>query len=355
MHERVTIKTIADLSGLSIGTVDRALNNRGRISKETKEKILRIAKEAGYKPNKLASTLSKNQSIVLAAVFPFEPKYYFKMIKNGMLDAQKELHDYKIQIKFFYTESLEPTKQISVIKSIDTTGINGLMISPGNNSLDYLINSFVNHGIPTVTFANDSPTSKRLLYIGQNMDLAGMLGGELIGKLLKGRGNVASLIAFSNVYSLEKRYLGFNKIIKNDYPDINILGPYEFYDDDKKAYSTVLKLLQDKKVDAIFAASASGTVGAAMALEAYKPAETPMLIGFDDVDYIKEMIKKGIITATITQDPYSQGYFSVKLLVRNILENWQPNKEEFFTHSKILMKYNMNDEDFTKALIGIDL
>lgn len=355
MNDRVTIKTIADLSGLSIGTVDRALNNRGRISKSTKEKILNIANEVGYKPNKLASTLSKNQNINLAAVFPLEPRYYFDTIKNGMLDAQKELHDYKVHIKFHHTESLDPVKQIKVVKNIDLTEINGLMISPGGASLDCLINSFVNNDIPTITFANDSPSSKRFFYIGQDMDLAGMLGGELIGKLLKGTGIVLTLVAFSNVYSLEKRYLGFEKVMKNDYPNIKIEGPYEFFDEDKKAYETVLKILRKNDVDGIFVASASGTVGAAMALEEYKSTKIPILVGFDDVDYIKEKIKQGIITATITQDPYSQGYYAVKLLVKNILENWRPKTEEIFTHSRILMKSNIKDEDFNKALMGLDL
>ena len=45
MKSRVTLKQIAELAGVSIGTVDRALNDRGRISTDTKEKILKIAKQ----------------------------------------------------------------------------------------------------------------------------------------------------------------------------------------------------------------------------------------------------------------------------------------------------------------------
>ena len=39
---------IADLANMSVGTVDRVLHERGRVSIETREKILRIAKEIGY-------------------------------------------------------------------------------------------------------------------------------------------------------------------------------------------------------------------------------------------------------------------------------------------------------------------
>ena len=47
---RVTIQQIADKAGVSRGTVDRALNNRGRIAPEVAEKIRNIAEELGYTP-----------------------------------------------------------------------------------------------------------------------------------------------------------------------------------------------------------------------------------------------------------------------------------------------------------------
>ncbi|MGT9066275.1 LacI family DNA-binding transcriptional regulator, partial [Enterococcus faecalis] len=47
-----TIKEIAEKAGVSRGTVDRALNNRGRINPEVAEKIKTIAKEMNYVPKK---------------------------------------------------------------------------------------------------------------------------------------------------------------------------------------------------------------------------------------------------------------------------------------------------------------
>ena len=46
-NKRITVKDLARISGVSIGTVDRALNGRGRINAETKEKILAAADEYG--------------------------------------------------------------------------------------------------------------------------------------------------------------------------------------------------------------------------------------------------------------------------------------------------------------------
>ena len=351
MQDRVTVRAIAKESGFSIGTVDRALNNRGRISDKTKQKILEIAVQLGYKPNKLASALSKNQMIKLAAVFPIEPGYYFQTIKDGMIDAQNELSACHIKIDFYHTESLDPAKQIEKLANIKKEELDGLVVSPGNSTLDFLINSFVDSGIPTITFANDSPTSKRLFYIGQNTYLAGKLGGELIGKLLHGSGNVLTLIAFSNVYSLEERYAGFEDALKKEYPQIKIIGPYEYYDKDRTAYDIVSNMIKREKIDGVFVASASGTVGSAKALANNASKERPILVGYDDVQFIKKMIKAGIIDATITQDPYLQGYYSIKLITKNILEGWVPEEKRLYTPLKILMKYNMDDSGINKNMV----
>jgi LacI family transcriptional regulator len=65
-----TIKDIAEISGFSIGTVDRALHNRGEINAQTKRKILEVAKTLGYETNYVASALSRKNPWYL---LPFSP------------------------------------------------------------------------------------------------------------------------------------------------------------------------------------------------------------------------------------------------------------------------------------------
>ena len=62
----VTIRQIAEAAGVSRGTVDRALNNRGRINPQVKERIEQIARDMGYRPNQLgrALSMSRNNRII---------------------------------------------------------------------------------------------------------------------------------------------------------------------------------------------------------------------------------------------------------------------------------------------------
>ena len=58
----VTINDVAKAAGVSKGTVDRVLHNRGEVSKKSKEKVLRVIEELGYKPNLYASMLASEEN-----------------------------------------------------------------------------------------------------------------------------------------------------------------------------------------------------------------------------------------------------------------------------------------------------
>ena len=64
----ITTKDLAQLCGVSRTTIHRALNGTGRIKPETKEMILQVAKEHGYRPDLLATGLAKGQTYNIGVV-----------------------------------------------------------------------------------------------------------------------------------------------------------------------------------------------------------------------------------------------------------------------------------------------
>ncbi len=72
MRVMLTIKDISKMSGYSITTISRALNNYPDISKQTKEKILKICEEHGYSPSSLVRNLSTKRKYTIGIVFQEE-------------------------------------------------------------------------------------------------------------------------------------------------------------------------------------------------------------------------------------------------------------------------------------------
>ena len=61
MTEKIRIKDIAEMAGVSVGTVDRVLHNRPNVSPPAREKVEKALKEMNYQPNMYASALAYNK------------------------------------------------------------------------------------------------------------------------------------------------------------------------------------------------------------------------------------------------------------------------------------------------------
>lgn len=94
--EAVTIRDVAKAAGVSIATVSSVLNNRNqtRISSETRERVLKVAKELGYRPRKVAQGLRKGLTYLIGLAIPLQPNpplspFFYEAV-TGALKATKE-------------------------------------------------------------------------------------------------------------------------------------------------------------------------------------------------------------------------------------------------------------------------
>jgi LacI family transcriptional regulator len=65
---RLTIRDVARAANVSIGTVSKALNNNGHLRPETREKILAVSRELGFRPNDLAQSLHRGHSLTVGVI-----------------------------------------------------------------------------------------------------------------------------------------------------------------------------------------------------------------------------------------------------------------------------------------------
>ena len=70
--KNIRIKDIAKLAGVSVGTVDRVLHNRGKVSEYALKKVTEVMNQIDYKPNLIARTLGSNKNYRIAALIPIQ-------------------------------------------------------------------------------------------------------------------------------------------------------------------------------------------------------------------------------------------------------------------------------------------
>src|SRR5215218_4667531 len=101
--KNIRIKDIAQLAGVSVGTVDRVLHNRGRVSDDALKKVLSVLDQIDYKPNLIARTLGANKTYKIAALVPNpDQDPYWASSKSGINQAEAEWLRYGVTVQPFF-------------------------------------------------------------------------------------------------------------------------------------------------------------------------------------------------------------------------------------------------------------
>ncbi len=177
-----TLKDIADRAGVSIGTVDRIIHDRGRYSKETAEKVRRILEETDYRPNVMARHLSKSGTCRLAALIPEsgQDSGYWAVPLNGMRLAEKELEPFGLSLEVIFFDRFRKNGLIDAGGTlIGRNDIDGLLMAPMRPDEAEDLLERLHSKIPVVCFDTDLPGTKRMSYIGQDSYKSGHLGARL--------------------------------------------------------------------------------------------------------------------------------------------------------------------------------
>ncbi len=308
----VTIKDIAAVAKVSRGTVDRVLNNRGSVKPEVEERVRMVAASMGYKPNAAAKAFSTlKKKMVFGILLPSVGDLFFVDLIEGIREAQRELEDYGVKIILKETSGYDVDRQLEEIDELLAQGITALGLLPlMDRKVAEKIDSIVDSGIPVVTINSDIEDSKRNLYVGTDFKKSGNLAAGLMG-LINPRAQVLILTGSSKLLSHNLRISGFSETIGKRFPEISVIEVVECRNNNFTAYEAVKKSIEDHpEMDALYI-TAEGIKGACEAVSLY-PERRINIICFDDVDYVKQFIKEGKISATICQQPRRQGYEAVK-------------------------------------------
>lgn len=339
---RVTLKMIAEKAETSIGTVDRALNNRGGVNEESKRRVLQVAEELGYRPNKFASALGRKKDIVIGVAYPEEPDEFYRQIDAGLSRASEELQDYGVIIEKIRYRTQDPETAYRRLKDVDPARYDGLAINSAGSLNTESIDRFVSAGTPVITFNTDAPDSSRLFYIGNNSRQSGLTGGELLSLLLGGKGNVTVLGNFTRATPFIERFGGFCEFAQMDAPDLHIYPCSECLSDPGLAAKSLTDLISRMPdINGVFCTGYSSTVGAVAAVQAMGRRDIK-IVGFDVTDRTAQALREGWCSALLYQDPYRQGHQAAHLLVRHILEGWLPHKPRLHVDTQIVMKSNLD-------------
>lgn len=339
----VTIQQIAERAGVSRGTVDRALNHRGRISPEAEEQIFRIAEELGYVHKRRKNSGVKAEKIKIGVVTQLAKASFMQEVKKGIMQAKKELGERGVEVLIKESDSVDDSDQIEAIDELLEEGIDGLALMPVDSEiirakLNWMIDE---KNIPVVTFNSDIVGTRRICFVGMDNRQSGQAAAGLLGMLTRGEGKILIITGHFTSLLNNLRVDGFIDELKNTYPGIEIVGvqcSFNKASDVERIIETTL--MNVSGINGILVIS-GGQAGIGKAFEKIGIEQRPYVVIYDQTQKNEEIMRQGIADFLIDQDGYVQGYRPPYILMNMLLKNEKPKKELQYTDINIKTKYNL--------------
>ena len=130
-----TLKDVARLSGVTVTTISRMLNNRANVSEKTKAKILAAMEELDYHPNELAQSLIKQKSSFIGLIVPSAKHFFFGAV-IGWVERFVCANGYKLLLCVSDLDAQKEIEYFHMLKSNKVAGV--ILASHTQNLLDHV-------------------------------------------------------------------------------------------------------------------------------------------------------------------------------------------------------------------------
>ncbi|MRH99258.1 substrate-binding domain-containing protein [Kriegella sp. EG-1] len=318
-EKKYTIKDIAKLAGVSKGTVDRVIHNRGRVSKEACEKVNQVIAEIDYQPNLIARNLKKNKIYRIYSLIPDAKldHYWWPTIK-GIDQALKEFKPFGLILEKLYfdpKESKSFQEQSDLALSLNPDAI---LMAPvfHKESLD-LFEKCKERSIVIASFNNHIDKLGLENFIGQDLIQSGRVAAGLIDKITNKKCHIG-ILHINEESHMKNKEKGFRSYFKEKYKKPKEIVTYSLTSNEnvnlKDKISQFLK--KNAGISAIFVTNSKAYLIANLLKNENKKI---MIVGYDLLNENIKLLKNGDIEFLIHQKPYRQAYLGVSYLAENLL------------------------------------
>lgn len=346
MEKQISIKEIAKIAGVSAGTVDRVIHNRGKVSRKAKEAVEAVLSEVNYKLNIHASAISLKKGFKLLITIPSSsPGEYWDSMAMGFSNAIKEYSDIRISTDYWYYDQFDEYSCKEAFTRILEQEPDGVIIGPtfkketkelcdnlDSRSIPYVfVDASIDDTKPVATFTTDQEACGKLIgkilfsIIGEDKKIA------VFG--IKRKGDSHSENSSRREKGLEDFASEAGKkdsILRISIPISGNTGQNpelkEFFEDNRGIEAVAVMNSRGHIVADILKANGINNI---------------KIISFDLTRSNMVSLDNGEIFALLCQRPQLQGYWAIETLIRYLLYNIPEAEPHNILPIDIVVKENL--------------
>jgi len=314
IKKKATITEIAKEAGVSKTTVSRVLSKSSHVSKDAREKVLKIIRERGYKPSIVAQSLRTKKTRTIGLVLEDIENPFYARLAKGVIDTAVDKNYSVILNNYNYDQKLYEKN----IETLIRKGVDGLLLTTfklRKNIIEYIREN----GVPFL-FIDYKLNLPNVNYVVNDDYYGAKLATEYLINL--GHRKIFFL-GNMDIPSLNERFRGFRDTLKQHKINFSkTMAPK--YANVNDVYNVVENLFRKRKdITAVFAGNDYMAIKAIEVLNknSFTIPDDVSIIGYDDLK-VSSMLK--VPLTTIKQPKYRLG----KLATEQLLEAMENESDE---------------------------
>ncbi|NQY89039.1 MAG: LacI family DNA-binding transcriptional regulator [Colwellia sp.] len=288
---KATINDVAKLSGVSIKTVSRVMNNEPSVRQLTREKVQVAVKELNYQPNLAARNLAGTKSYTVAYIYDNPNAYYIIDMQEGILAACRQ-QGFELLINPCDSQKENITEEI--INTIKHARIAGVVLTPPFSERPEFVKRITELDVKVVRImsGDTAPDELSPCVMVNDREAAQTITQHLIDL---GHQKIAFIAGEAEHMSTIERYKGYRRALKANEIEFNknlvIEGEYSFESGVQGAKQLMAEEVSlDERPSAIFSCNDEIAAGALFAarLMNIKIPEQLSIAGFENSPFSRQ-------------------------------------------------------------------
>lgn len=345
----IRIVDIARLAGVSAGTVDRVIHNRGKVSTSNKDKIEKVIREMGYEPNLAARALASRKEYPIAVVAPgYEGAGYWSMVGEGIEKAAAELKRYNFSVDFFrfdqYDRTSFPTAE-AILREKEYKGV--IIATLFEERTKELSARLDDVGIPYVYIDSVIAGQNDVAYFGVNALRSGYLAGRLLASLVGADAGILIAHIRFNRTDISLQMRAREEGLLQYLTESCHRGRVEHLELDPDECDGSLAVLEkylsqtEGEVGAIVLNSRIYELAGMLERIPARLRSRVVAVGFEAIAPNVEAMRRGGVSLLISQRPELQGYDAMKALAGVLLFGSRPAERVNYMPIDIVVPENV--------------
>ena len=200
-RQALRIREVAERAGVSPATVSRVLNGTAVVREPTREKVLAVVDELGYRPNRVAGNLRRQQAQMIGVVVSDIENPHFTQMVRAVEDTAY-LKGYRVLL---CNTDEDPAKQREYLGVLVAERVAGAIISPTEPDAPE-VSELIDHGAAVVAFDRAVADRRADAVLAANCDAARMATEHLVGAGHKKVGFVGGLAGIETAAGRQSGY-----------------------------------------------------------------------------------------------------------------------------------------------------